>query len=131
MGVDRQRVFFQRRFHRERFRRGHLGHGGRLPVCLSALTNNCDIRARVTSQSNTDPWAKAGVMIRDSLARQRRRRNDADYAGQRFRFSISQPDGISADGNVSGGALQCRAEQLGSLDAHEHHILPPTSALTA
>ena len=30
------------------------------------MTNNCDIRARVTSQTATDPWAKAGVMIRDS-----------------------------------------------------------------
>src|SRR5262249_46674149 len=31
------------------------------------LTNGCDISARVTSQGNTDPWAKGGVMIRDSL----------------------------------------------------------------
>jgi regulation of enolase protein 1 (concanavalin A-like superfamily) len=30
------------------------------------LTGNGEIRARVTSQSNTDPWAKAGVMIRES-----------------------------------------------------------------
>ena len=29
------------------------------------LTGNGEIRARVTSQTNTDPWAKAGVMIRD------------------------------------------------------------------
>jgi regulation of enolase protein 1 (concanavalin A-like superfamily) len=29
------------------------------------LTGDGEIRARVTSQSNSDPWAKAGVMIRD------------------------------------------------------------------
>jgi hypothetical protein len=31
------------------------------------ISTNCDIRARVVSISNTDPWAKAGVMIRESL----------------------------------------------------------------
>ena len=31
-------------------------------------TNDCTIVARVTSVENTDPWAKAGVMIRASLA---------------------------------------------------------------
>lgn len=30
-------------------------------------TNDCTIIARVTSVENTDPWAKAGVMIRSSL----------------------------------------------------------------
>jgi fibronectin type 3 domain-containing protein/regulation of enolase protein 1 (concanavalin A-like superfamily) len=33
---------------------------------LSA-SGDCDITARVTSVSNTDPWAKAGVMIRETL----------------------------------------------------------------
>jgi hypothetical protein len=33
-----------------------------------ALTGDCMITARVTSVQNTDPWAKAGVMIRGSLA---------------------------------------------------------------
>ena len=32
------------------------------------ISTNCDIRARVLSISKTDPWAKAGVMIRESLA---------------------------------------------------------------
>ena len=32
------------------------------------LTGNASIVARVTSQSNTDPWAKAGVMIKQSTA---------------------------------------------------------------
>ena len=33
-----------------------------------SLTGDGEIRARVTSQTNTDPWAKAGVMIRDGSA---------------------------------------------------------------
>ena len=32
------------------------------------VSTNCDIRARVLSVQNTDPWAKAGVMIREALA---------------------------------------------------------------
>ena len=32
------------------------------------VSTNCDIRARVLSVQNTDPWAKAGVMIRETLA---------------------------------------------------------------
>jgi glucosylceramidase len=32
------------------------------------VSGNCEIRARVVSMQNTDPWAKAGVMIRESAA---------------------------------------------------------------
>jgi hypothetical protein len=32
------------------------------------ISTNCDIRARVVGISNSDGWAKAGVMIRESLA---------------------------------------------------------------
>lgn len=32
------------------------------------LSGDGEIRARITSQTNTDPWAKAGVMIRSSAA---------------------------------------------------------------
>ena len=32
-----------------------------------SVSGDCDIRALVTSVGNTDPWAKAGVMIRESL----------------------------------------------------------------
>src|SRR5208282_6339589 len=31
-------------------------------------SGNCTIVARVSSEQNIDPWSKAGVMIRDSLA---------------------------------------------------------------
>jgi glucosylceramidase len=32
------------------------------------VSGNCEIRAHISSLQNTDPWAKAGLMIRDSLA---------------------------------------------------------------
>lgn len=32
------------------------------------VSGNCEIRTHVNSQQPTDPWAKAGLMIRDSLA---------------------------------------------------------------
>ncbi|SPE51531.1 PA14 domain protein [Verrucomicrobia bacterium] len=69
------------------------------------LTNGCDISARVASQGNTDPWAKAGVMIRDSLA------SNAAYGcmvitpGNGTDFQYRSQNGIPSDGNVSGGAL--------------------------
>jgi len=34
---------------------------------VTQLTGDGEIRARVTSQTNTNPWAKAGVMIREAL----------------------------------------------------------------
>jgi YVTN family beta-propeller protein len=39
---------------------------------LTQLTGDGEIRARVTGQTNTNPWAKAGVMIRESLAQNAR-----------------------------------------------------------
>jgi regulation of enolase protein 1 (concanavalin A-like superfamily) len=69
------------------------------------MTNGCDISARVTSQSNTDPWAKGGVMIRDSLAA------GAAYAymtitpGNGTDFQYRSQNGISSDGSVYGGGL--------------------------
>jgi hypothetical protein len=70
------------------------------------LNSGCDIRARVTSQGNTDPWAKAGVMIRDSLA------PGASYAcmiitpGNGMDFQYRSANGVAASGNISGGALK-------------------------
>ena len=36
-------------------------------VYRTSTTTNCEIRARVASEQSPDPWAKAGVMIRDGL----------------------------------------------------------------
>ena len=69
------------------------------------LTNGGDISARVTSQGNTDPWAKAGVMIRDSLA------PGAAYGlmmvtpGNGFNFQSRTANGGAAGGQVAGTAL--------------------------
>ena len=69
------------------------------------LTNNCDISARVTSQGDTDPWAKAAVMIRDSLAPNTAYGLMAITPGNGFAFQYRSTNGISASGNVSGNAL--------------------------
>ena len=69
------------------------------------MTNNCDIRARVTSQSNTDPWAKSGVMIRDSLSAGAAFGLMPVTPGNGFAFQYRSQNGISADGNVGAGAL--------------------------
>ncbi len=69
------------------------------------LTNNCDISARVASQGNTDPWAKAGMMIRDSLAANSSYGLMAITPGNGFSFQYRSRTGISSDGNVSGGGL--------------------------
>ncbi len=39
-----------------------------LQFAATQLLGDGEIRARVTSQTNTNPWAKAGVMIRESLS---------------------------------------------------------------
>jgi YVTN family beta-propeller protein len=49
---------------------------------LTQLTGDGEIRARVTGQTNTNDWAKAGVMIRESLA------PDSRHA---FLFTTPQP----------------------------------------
>ena len=69
------------------------------------LSNNCEISARVTSQGNTDPWAKAGVMIRDSLAANSAYAYTVITPGNGFDFQYRSQNGISSDGNIYGGAL--------------------------
>jgi hypothetical protein len=69
------------------------------------MTNNCDIRARVTSQTATDPWAKAGVMIRDSLDLSSANGIMPITPGNGFDFQYRSTYGISSDGNISGGAI--------------------------
>lgn len=49
---------------------------------LTQLTGDGEIRARVTSQTNTNPWAKAGVMFRESLT-----------AGSRHAMMFTTPTG--------------------------------------
>jgi uncharacterized repeat protein (TIGR03806 family) len=69
------------------------------------MTNGSDISARVTSQGNTDPWAKAAVMIRDSLAANSAYGLMAITPGNGFSFQYRSSAGITSDGNIAGGAL--------------------------
>jgi regulation of enolase protein 1 (concanavalin A-like superfamily) len=69
------------------------------------VTNGCDISARVTSQGDTDPWAKAGVMLRDSLAANAACGYMVITPGNGTDFQYRSQNGISSDGNVGGGAL--------------------------
>jgi len=70
------------------------------------LTNGCDISARVTSQGATDPWAKAGVMIRDSLDPGAADSYMIITPGNGMDFQYRTANGVAASGNVSGGALK-------------------------
>ena len=69
------------------------------------MTNGCDIRARVTSQGDTDPWAKAGVMIRDSLDPGAAYGYMTITPGNGMDFQYRTANGVAASGNASGGGL--------------------------
>ncbi|MGC4012968.1 MAG: PA14 domain-containing protein [Luteolibacter sp.] len=43
------------------------GSADQFRYSYQAITGDCDIRARVTSETNTHEWARAGVMIRETL----------------------------------------------------------------
>ena len=59
-------VVRQRGLHRRRGRRRYLGGSDQFNYVSQPLTGDGSIVARVTSQSDTDPWAKAGVTIKQS-----------------------------------------------------------------
>lgn len=69
------------------------------------ITNGSDISARVTSQGNTDPWAKAGVMIRDSLAAGSAYGLMMITPGNGFDFQSRSVNGSAAAGQTAGTAL--------------------------
>ena len=81
------------------------GTGDGFRFVYQPLTNGCDVSARVSSQVNTDPWAKAGVMIRDSLASNSAYGLMVITPGNGFASQYRSVNGISSDGNFSGGAL--------------------------
>ena len=57
----------RRHLHALQLRAGYLGVFGYLQFNYQTLTGDGTIVARVVSLDNTDAWAKAGVMIRESL----------------------------------------------------------------
>jgi beta-galactosidase len=69
------------------------------------VSTNCDIRARVVKISDTDPWAKAGVMIRESLAAGSRNACMAISYGNGATFQYrSATSGSSANSTGTGTA---------------------------
>lgn len=69
-----------------------------------AITGDCDIRARVTSQTNTHEWARAGVMIRESLDAGSKHANMFVTPGHGFDFQYRGSTG-GGSSSVTGPAL--------------------------
>ena len=63
----------------------------------------CDIRARVVSVQNTDPWAKAGVMLRESTAAGSRNAAVVVTAGNGVAFQIRDSTDGTTTSTVIGG----------------------------
>ncbi len=70
-----------------------------------ALTGDGEIRVRVTGVQNTDAWAKAGVMIRETLAPGSRHASMFITSGNGSAFQRREaPDGVSLHVGTAGGA---------------------------
>ena len=69
-----------------------------------SFTGDCDLRARVTSQTNTNAWAKAGVMIRNGTAANAAHAMIVATPGNGFAFQYRSTAGGTST-NVAGPAL--------------------------
>jgi glucosylceramidase len=63
----------------------------------------CEIRARVLSLQNTDPWAKAGVMLRESTAAGARNAAVVVTASNGVAFQVRTSTGAASSSTVLGG----------------------------
>lgn len=74
---------------------GIYGTADAFQYAAVSLTGDGEIRARVAGQTNTDGWAKAGVMVRESLAQGSRHAvcflTPENGFGYEFRATTSQP----------------------------------------
>ena len=70
----------------------------------TTMTGDGEIRARVSSQTNTHPWAKAGVMIRDTTAANSAHAMMAVTPGNGFAMQYRTTTGGSSS-SISGPAL--------------------------
>jgi len=68
-----------------------------------AASGDCTIVARVASVGNTDPWAKAGVMIRETL--------NAD--SKHSSMFVTPGNGVAAQGRLTTGAASVNANTTG------------------
>jgi regulation of enolase protein 1 (concanavalin A-like superfamily) len=69
-----------------------------------SASGDCEIKARVTSQENTDGWAKAGVMIRESTGANSKHAFLTITPANGFAFQNRTATGGSS-ANTAGGAL--------------------------
>jgi hypothetical protein len=68
------------------------------------LSGDGEISARVTAQENTNPWAKSGVMIRESLDGNSKHATMIVTPGNGFNLQYRTATG-GASGGIAGGAL--------------------------
>lgn len=68
------------------------------------VSGACEIRARVTSIQNTDPWAKAGIMIRESSAAGAVNASVVLSVSNGVSFQIRSTTGGASTSTVVGGA---------------------------
>src|SRR5207249_12168177 len=68
------------------------------------LSGDGQIVARVASQQNTDPWAKAGVMIRETLTAGSKNAMMAITPGNGLDFQFRSDAGISSTYSFGGSA---------------------------
>jgi hypothetical protein len=69
-----------------------------------SASGDCEIKARVVTQQNTDPWAKAGVMIRETLNANSANAMMDITPGNGLNFQYRTTAGGASSPSVSGGA---------------------------
>lgn len=72
----------------------------------------CEIRARVTSLQNTDPWAKAGVMIRDGLAAGAMNASVVLTSSNGISFQVRAAAGAATTATIVGGGILSASQWL-------------------
>jgi glucosylceramidase len=73
---------------------------------------NCEIRARVTGMQNTDPWAKAGVMIRNNSAAGAMNATVIVTSGNGVSFQVRASAGAASTSTVIAGVTAPRWVRL-------------------
>jgi len=79
------------------------GEADEFHFAYKKLTGQGSIVAKVLSVSNTDPWAKAGVMIRETL----------DPNSRHALACVTPGNGVASEGRISAGAASFSLNQTG------------------
>jgi regulation of enolase protein 1 (concanavalin A-like superfamily) len=81
-----------------------FGTSDQFRYVYQTASGDCEIKAKVTSQQNTDAWAKAGVMIRESTAANSKNMMMEITPGNGFSMNYRTTAGGSST-SVAGGTL--------------------------